>query len=419
MFKKFLQLKNISEEQFKAMEAAKQAELHTQFLDDLAEKMDKLAQKSELTTIITDIKTLKESGFDKTEFDLAVKKFDDLAIDLEAVKNKGGRSSENEMANELKENSGVLKDIASGGKGEIVIKAISNRASVVGNEQAVDLPGIGQLAHRQLSMYDAFPKIRISSSNNNGVIRYYDWDEATTIRAAKSVAEGTPFPESTAKFKKGTIVIEKIGDTLPVTEEFFEDEEMFASELSLFLDTNVQLEIDDQLCNGDGTNNKLVGLYPSAPAYVPVAAGIEDANIFDLLLKVSEDMTTTGGSKYNPNTVFARRSVINQMKLKKDSSNNYMTPPFVSADGKNIDGMIVIETNVAPANTLVVCDRRFGKIYEKGGIELSKGLVGDQFIEDAMTLKARKRLCFLIRNADKGAFRKVTDITAALVTLAS
>ena len=324
------------------------------------------------------------------------------------------------LEQEIKEQKDELIKVAKGEtKKSVVLKADTNRASITNNQQAVDLPNVGQLATRKLSLYDIFPKVRVSSSNHNGTIRYYDWDEATIARAAASVAEGAPFPESTAKFKKGSVVIEKIGDTLPVTEEFFEDEAMFASELSLFLDTNVQLVVDNQLCNGTGASNTLVGLYQSAPAYTPVASGIADANIYDLVIKVSEDITTTGGSKYMPNAIIARKAVINQMKLKKDGENNYILPPFVSADGRNVDGMVVIESNIAPANTLVVCDTRFAKIYEMGGVELSTGMVGDQFIEDAMTLKARKRLAFLIREADKGGFRKVTNITTALATLAS
>ena len=68
---------------------------------------------------------------------------------------------------------------------------------------------------------------------------------------------------------------------------------------------------------------------------------------------------------------------------------------------------------------MAIGERRFGRIYNKTGIEISEGMVGNQFIEDSMTLKARKRLAFLIREADKGGFLKVNDIAAALVTLGS
>lgn len=341
----------------------------------------------------------------------------EITAQLAEQTSKGGAKTT--LKSELEANKEAIKAIAKGQSGEVELKALTNRASIASNEHNLDLADVGQLATRKLSLYDIFPKVKVSSSNNNGTIRYYDWDEDTIARASASVAEGVAFPESTAKFKKGSVVIEKIGDTLPVTEEFFEDEEMFASELELFLNTNVQLTVDSQLCNGTGASNTLVGLYQSAPAYTPVASGITDANIYDLIIKTAEDITVTGGAKYMPDTIIARKAVINQMKLKKDGENNYILPPFVSADGRNIDGMTVIEANIAPANSIVVCDKRFGRIYEKTGVELSKGYSGTQFVEDEMTLKARKRLAFLIRNADKGGFRKVTNITTALSTLAS
>lgn len=324
------------------------------------------------------------------------------------------------LKEELEANKEILKEIAGGiSNKEVVVKALSNRASITSNEQAYDLPDIGQLATRKLSMYDIFPKLTIGDGNNNGVIRYYDWDEATIVRAAAAVLEGAVFPESTAKYKRGSVTIQKIGDTLPVTEEFFEDAQMFAAELGMFLDTNVALEVDRQLALGNGTGNTITGLVASVDAFAPVASGISDASIYDLLVKVSESITAGGGSKYVPNFVVMNIVDINKMKLKKDANNNYVMPPFVSRDGASVAGIAVIEANIIPANTLVLGDNRFGRIYEKGGVEMSKGYSGTQFVEDEMTLKARKRLAFLIRAADKGGFKKVTSISAALVTIQS
>ena len=92
-------------------------------------------------------------------------------------------------------------------------------------------------------------------------------------------------------------------------------------------------------------------------------------------------------------------------------------PPFVSRDGSTVDGLRVIEANVFGTNEIIVCDRKFATIYAKTGYEMSSGMVGNQFVEDEMTLKVRRRMAFLIREADKGGFSKCTNITAALLTL--
>ena len=114
------------------------------------------------------------------------------------------------------------------------------------------------------------------------------------------------------------------------------------------------------------------------------------------------------------------KSLFNKMKLKKDVNNNYIIAPFASANGQMVSGITVIESNVVTANTFVLGDSRFGKIYELStGYEVEIGYVNDQFTKDLMTMKASKREGLLIRTADEGGFLKCTDINAALITLAS
>ncbi len=337
-----------------------------------------------------------------------------LASELKALKESGSTGkSKVSLSDEIKANKAKLKEIASKvSSDEVTIKALTLRSFIANNETAYDLPEIGQLATRKLSLYDIFPKLNLGNGQDNGTVRYYDWDEDTISRAAAAVAEGAPFPESTAKFVKGAIILQKI------TEEFFEDETLFAAELGMFIETNVSLEIDRQLADGDGTGNQIIGLKSSVNTYtLPATGSIVDPTIYDLLVKLSEAITTNGGAKYQPDFAVMHISDINRMKLSKDANQNYIIPPFVSRDGKEVSGIVVIESNIITANTLVIGDRRFARIYEKGGIVLSKGMINTQFTEDEMTLKARKRLAFLIRAADKGGFLKVADIDAALAAL--
>ena len=325
------------------------------------------------------------------------------------------------VAKQLEDNKDVIKQLAKGSTSaeDVVIKADTLRANVVGNQNALDLDGIGQLAHAKLTAYDIFNRIPVSDTNTNGVIRYYDWDSATVVRAADTIAEGAVFPESTAKWVTKTLTLEKIGDTLPVSAEFFEDSAMFAAELGMFLDTNVAIKRNGQLINGDGISPNLDGIVNSVGDFTAAASNISDASIYDLLVKVSEDITATGGSKYEPNFALMNIVDINKMKLKKDANENYVIPPFASQDGNQVAGMVILEENAVTANTMVVGDSRYARIYERAGITMTRGVVDAQFAEDMETLKVRTRLAFLIRGADAGGFLNVTDIAAALVTLAT
>ena len=115
-----------------------------------------------------------------------------------------------------------------------------------------------------------------------------------------------------------------------------------------------------------------------------------------------------------PNICVMNANTMDELHLTKDQNDNY-----VFRDVMNIGNIILIEDNNMADNVLVVGDSRYGRIYEKGGVVLSRGVVDAQFGEDMISIKARTRLLFLIRNVDKTGFRKVTDIAAALVTLAT
>lgn len=348
----------------------------------------------------------KELGTVKTQVS-------DLALEVKAIQEKG-ESTPKSFYEEVKERKEDIQSVVKGSKGEIELKADTVRASITSSASQNFLPTIGQLGVKLSGLYDLFRKVPMSTSANDaGKVVYHDWDESTTVRAAAMVAEGAVFPESTAKFAKYSVDLKKIGDTLPVSEEFGEDEASAAAELEMFLDVNVAQKRDEQLAVGPGTGDNMTGLVTSSPAYTPVAEGIADANIKDLARRMRTTIVKTRGSKYRPDFIAANSDVIDQYMLKKDANNNYM----FDAETGTIAGLRVVEDNNLADNTLVVGDSRFGTIYEKGGVTLSKVYVNAQAIEDMMTLKARKRMLFLIRNVDKTGFLKCTDIATALTTL--
>lgn len=370
------------------------------------------------------IKTEAKAMFDEeiksiqSDFEAKLKLVQDHAdkLDLKLQNNTVNGMSKKSVSQELKEKKADIKSLVSGSaNAEVELKALTNRASVSDNALGFFIPEITQLGHKERSLYNVLPKVTVSDKNNGGTIRYRDWDEATTVRAATMVAEGAAFPESTAKFKWYSEDLRKIGDTLPVTEEFFEDEAMAASELEMFLDVNVNLVIDTQLVNGDGTGQNLKGLLNVAPAYTPVASGISAPNLKDLAIKVKNDITRSRGSKYSPDMALVNSLTMESLILKKDSTNNYI---FDENTG-TIGGLAVVMDENVPNNQMIVGDRRYARIYEKTGVVLSKWMPGNQYLEDEITIKARKRMLLLVKNGDRTGFRKVTDIAAALVTLAS
>jgi len=346
--------------------------------------------------------------------------FDALKEDVQQIKeNTGANNKAIALDKAIEAEMPAIKAAGSNRKvHEFVVKANTLRASVVDNPAALDLTDIGQLATRKLTVYDMFTKIPVGR-DQNGVVRYTDWDDATKVRSAAAVAEGAAFPESTAAWATYTLELKKVGDTVPVSEELLYDAPRFAAELKSFLETNVAVVIDTALVDGAGTGATILGIKAQIPNYAAAAAGITDANIYDLIVKVRESITSSYGSKYSPNVALMNIADINKMKLKKDINNNYIMPPFVTKDGNVVDGMLILECNAFAANTMAVGDSRYGKIYEEPGMYVATGYDGSDWSNDMQTMKARKRLNLLIRTVDQTGWKEVTSISAALVTLAT
>lgn len=423
-FEVFLKNKFINQEDFDKLDETKQSRLHSEFAQKCIELFSEKMESNKGLTLDEITETLKKLP-EVIEISELKKELQEAHEEISRIKEKGNSSKEvKTMAQELRERKEDIEKMLKGDRGSVEMhvtnKALVALPTVQNSQQAFDISEIGQLATRKIRLQDIFTKFSISDQANiNGTIRYYDWDQATIARAAAFRAEGAAFPESTASWIHRNIPIQKVGDSITITEEFMEDEEMFAAELGFFLETNVKLAEEQSIYNGNGTPPNLKGITASIGIYdaTPQADTIPDASIYDLIVKVSESITQGGGAKYMPNVALMNIQDINRMKLKKDAHNNYIMPPFVSRDGSTVSSIIIMEANVVPANQMVVGDSRFARIYERTGYEMSRGMVGNQFIEDEMTLKIRRRLAFLIKEADAGGWSHVADITADLTEL--
>jgi hypothetical protein len=391
-------------------------------LDELTAKVESYkAQDVEVTALKAEIEALKGAEtIEKADFNALQEQVNQLK-EVGKNENKVESMLETIKANREKIN-GATREKGNGQVFEMTVKADTLRASVTNNSYALDLNDIGQLATRRLTVYDLFPKLSVPM-NANGVVRYVDWDEATKVRAAAAVAEGAVIPEATVKFATYTLNLQKVGVTVPVSEEFAYDDNLLMQEVRNFLLGDVALKIDTDLISGNGTAPNIKGLTASATAYTAAASGITDASIYDLIVDMKRSITVSGGSKYAPDFILMNIVDINKMLLKKDVNKQYVAPPF--AQGGNgvseliISGVRVIECNSVTANTAILGDSRYARIYEEAGFVVGMGYDGADWSSDMMTLKARKRLNLLVRTADATGFAKVASISAALTTLAT
>jgi len=393
---------NAKLDEFKSMVEAKASK------EDISAAIGKAFEGKTLSEVMNSIVEVKELA-------------EEIGLQVGELKNARKESQKDNLLSVIKENhDATVKAVKSNrmdvhefnvsAKALATVSAVTSTRSYRDNE-------LVPLDARRMVMGDLWRHVSIGK-DSAGTIVYIDWDTATTARAAASVAEGVAFPESTVAWEEKSITMKKIGDTIPVTEEFVVDQSRFAGEIQMFLSDNVELALDDQLLNGDGTGAELLGLDATAPVFTPVNRGLTDATVYDLIPILRETIVFGKGNKFQPNFVMMNLTEINKYKLEKDANNNYIMPPFVSANGGIIDGITVIENNNVAANVLYIGDSRYGRIYDAAeGYSLSVGYTGTQFTQDIKTLKARKRTCLLIKDSEKPAYLKVASISAALTAL--
>ncbi len=316
----------------------------------------------------------------------------------------------------VEENKDKIQAIAKGGPGVSlkVNKTEVTRASVGSHSLAQRLTDVGQLAYLGTQMSGLFRHVNVSP-NSNGVIRYVD--QSSVTRNAASVAESGAKPESAIAWTEYSMNLEKIPDTIPVTKEAFNDVGFIASEIDRLLNVNLALKVDELLWDGDGNTPNIKGVYTYAQTFNYAAytgPGAYDATLYDLVAIMRTEIMNNRQSKYSPTHVLLNPVDILRYKLAKGSDGHYVLPPFIAANGMQIDQCQVVESSQVDEGKLVVGDFRFGTIYDLEGINLEVGWINDQFVQNTKTILAEQRLGLLIRNADATGFLKCANIGAAI-----
>ena len=367
--------------------------------------MDQLAEQTESFAKSEDITDLS-------------KKLDDVVIDLkkmaETEKSRKVLTLKDQIAAKHEDLKTALTDgEGKGFKMDLDLKTNVTSASITDDSQGVYLPGFNPPAHLGMVFEQFFQKVTLPS-NHHGTVYYVD--QTTTTRNAANKDEAAAAPESAIAWTQYSLGMGKILDSIPLTHESMLDIDQLTAEVQMFIMNNIRLHMDSQMWDGDGTLPNWKGIYTYSTDFtqgIATGAGIDTvdgANIYDLIATIGTYIANGKESKYDSNVCFMNPRDVLKGQVIKDANDNYIIPPYVSRDGKNVAGTIIIPTAQVTANTLSMGDARHVRFYDVEGISLEFGLDADDFTKDLITLKGRKRGNLLLKTIDATAFYKVTDI---------
>ncbi len=218
-------------------------------------------------------------------------------------------------------------------------------------------------------------------------------EETTRTHASAEKAEGVAYAESTFVWTQKTSPVQKITDSIPVTDEQLEDEMQVRSLLEQRLAFGLRQRLDLQILVGDGTAPNLSGILDvsgiqtQAKGTDPVIAAFMKA-----LTKVRfTGRASPSGAVFHPNDW-------QDVVLTQTSQGDYLFGnPFQGPGPQSLLGIPVALSDAITENTAIVVDfRNFTRLDDRRGVMVQTGYVGSQFTEGKITLRADLRAAFTV-----------------------
>lgn len=230
-------------------------------------------------------------------------------------------------------------------------------------------------------------------------------EETTRTHAAAETAEGVGYPESTFVWTQRTSPVQKVADSIPVTDEQLEDAGQVRSLLDQRLTYGLRSRLDGQILVGNGTAPNLRGVLNVAG--IQTQAKSTDSAIA-AFLKALTKVRFTGFS--NPSgAVFNPTDWQNFLLLTNSTGDFLFGNPFMSAGPQSLLGIPVALSTLETVGTGLVGDwRTFSRLDDRRGVNVQTGYVGTQFTEGKVTLRADLRTAFTVTRP--AAFCTITGL---------
>lgn len=251
---------------------------------------------------------------------------------------------------------------------------------------------------RPIQLLDLIPTRPI----NQAVDKYME--ETTRTHAAAEKAEAAAFAESTFVWTEKTNTVQKITDSIPVTDEQIEDAPEVASILDQRLRFGLRQRLDKQVFNGDGTSPNLRGILNVSG--IQTQAKSTDP-VFDAVFKAMMLVRITG--RAFPNLLVFHPTDWQTVRLTRTADGQYIMGNPSEPGPMMLFGVPAALCDAGSAGTAVVGDAlNFAYVGERRGVEVQIGYSGTQFVEGKKTLRADLRAVFTVTRP--AAFCTVTGL---------
>jgi HK97 family phage major capsid protein len=258
------------------------------------------------------------------------------------------------------------------------------------------LPGYVDLRVRPLTVENVLPSGTLSSP-----VLWYIVETVRTNNAA-AVAEGGLKPQGTFDFERRQEVVSKIAETFKLADEVLTDVAQLRTYINQRLTNDLGQVAQEQILNGDGASNRLLGLNNRTGLQTTVVSGSLGADgtaWATALLRMITKIRTIGFTE--PNAIFINPMDFEVLQNQTDNNGQYFNGGpygrnYGQSQAPNVTsfwGIPLVSTLTQPQGTATVGNFNDATVWNYQGITMDlTNSDGTDFVNDIVTFRAERRL---------------------------
>lgn len=338
----------------------------------------------------------------KQKADEALTKFNEMQANFTELEQKLARRGEPEkvavksVGQQFIDSAGFeqLQKSGNRGRASYEMKAAINSATTDAAGSAGDLvprtrvPGILALPERTLTVRDL-----ITQGQMDGNTLEYVKETGFTNNAAP-VAEGAPKPQSDIKFDLVTTTAKVIAHHMKASRQILDDASQLRSYIDGKLLYGLKFKEENQLLNGDGTGQNLLGIIPQASAYVAPLTLANATKIDKLRLAMLQAILAefpATGHVLNPIDW-------TEIELTKDSTGQYILANPQGLAQPTMWGLPVVQTQAITVGKFLTGAFKLGaQVYDRWASRVEVATENeDDFVKNLVTILCEERLALAV-----------------------
>lgn len=270
--------------------------------------------------------------------------------------------------------------------------------------QTTRVPGILTLPQRRMTVRDL-----ITPGNMDGNALEYVKETGFTNNAGM-VAEGTKKPESSIKFDLVATTAKVIAHYMKASRQILSD----ASQLASFIDGRLRYGLafkeEQQLLNGDGTGQNLLGIIPQATAFsAPFDPAGTETNIDNIRLAFLQSEL----AEYPATGVVMNPIDWARIELTKDTTGRYIIGNPQGVLGATLWNRPVVTTQAITVDKFLAGAFRLGaQIFDRWQARVEVATENeDDFVKNLVTILAEERLALAVYRPEAFIYGDFGNVT--------